>query len=322
MRPGQCWEGPGRQALEATPKDGNVPLPRWPEAGWHREPVLLLQPAPWLQGPPSTQPALRGPRALSRTSFPEGKAGLTPPPPTPTTRGPLQTPTPGLLQTEQETLRKEGDTARRGARKEQVPQPVGSLHQEGDRAPRHHQRRQVSWASLGGAPRGGECPVGLTPHSPRGGAHTAGKDGVDRSHTDRCGDPAPDDSGVYQAHTARRRQRWNQGPGLCGPLLVSSPGPTGVATRPRGLVQNRAGRGGVWEARGQAGLWASPGAAPVCLGGISPPTAGQTPTSTQGLGKRGRGESESVTPTRTTPPRTRRLPQSSQAETGMPVKQL
>uniref|UniRef100_A0ABI7XCN3 Rootletin-like coiled-coil domain-containing protein n=1 Tax=Felis catus TaxID=9685 RepID=A0ABI7XCN3_FELCA len=122
--------------------------------GWG--PVLLLQPAPWLQGPPSTQPALRGPRALSRTSFPEGKAGLTPPPPTPTTRGPLQTPTPGLLQTEQETLRKEGDTARRGARKEQVPQPVGSLHQDGDRAPRHHQRRQVSWASLGGAPRGGE----------------------------------------------------------------------------------------------------------------------------------------------------------------------
>ncbi|XP_058573119.1 ciliary rootlet coiled-coil protein 2-like [Neofelis nebulosa] len=47
-------------------------------------------------------------------------------------------------QTEQETLRKEGDTARRGARKEQVPQPVGSLHQEGDRAPRHHQRRQVA----------------------------------------------------------------------------------------------------------------------------------------------------------------------------------
>ncbi|XP_042804654.1 ciliary rootlet coiled-coil protein 2 [Panthera leo] len=97
-------------------------------------------------------------------------------------------------QTEQETLRKEGGTARRGARKEQVPQPVGGLHQEGDGVPRHHQRRQVSRASLGGAPRGRECPVGLTPHSPRGGAHTARKDGVDRSHTDRCGDPAPDDT--------------------------------------------------------------------------------------------------------------------------------
>ncbi|XP_030179652.1 putative ciliary rootlet coiled-coil protein 2 [Lynx canadensis] len=58
-------------------------------------------------------------------------------------------------ETEQETLRKEGDTARRGARKEQVPQPVGSLHQEGDRAPRHHQRRQAPREWPHG--RGGLC---------------------------------------------------------------------------------------------------------------------------------------------------------------------
>lgn len=83
MRPGQCREGPWAAGPGGHPKDGAVPLPQQPEAGWHREPVLLLLPAPWLQGPPSTQPALRGPRALSRTSFPEGKAGLTPPPPHP-----------------------------------------------------------------------------------------------------------------------------------------------------------------------------------------------------------------------------------------------
>uniref|UniRef100_A0A8C8XE47 Ciliary rootlet coiled-coil, rootletin family member 2 n=1 Tax=Panthera leo TaxID=9689 RepID=A0A8C8XE47_PANLE len=89
---------------------------------------------------------------------PRPRTPLTGPPPgLPPKRPTLaagRSPTPGLLQTEQETLRKEGGTARRGARKEQVPQPVGGLHQEGDGVPRHHQRRQVSRASLGGAPRG------------------------------------------------------------------------------------------------------------------------------------------------------------------------
>ncbi|XP_046940899.1 ciliary rootlet coiled-coil protein 2 [Lynx rufus] len=101
-----------------------------------------------LRRPPRAQlaPSLsdeEGPLQCPRTSRPEGE------------QGPLQTPTPGLLQTEQETLRKEGDTARRGARKEQVPQPVGSLHQEGDRAPRHHQRRQAPREWPHG--RGGLC---------------------------------------------------------------------------------------------------------------------------------------------------------------------
>lgn len=61
------------------------------------------------------------------------------------------------LQTEQETLRKEEDTAMLGAKKELLLQSLSSLHQEVDGALRQSQQLQVSsrqWSSsIGDKPR-------------------------------------------------------------------------------------------------------------------------------------------------------------------------
>ena len=50
-------------------------------------------------------------------------------------------------QTEQETLRKEEDTASLGAKKELLLQSLSSLQQEVEGALRQSQQLQVSWAS-------------------------------------------------------------------------------------------------------------------------------------------------------------------------------
>ncbi|XP_039084419.1 putative ciliary rootlet coiled-coil protein 2 [Hyaena hyaena] len=99
--------------------------------------VLLLKGGPDTELPSQGSPGLQG-------------SGASCGPPRPTSGRGRQANE--FREIEQEMLRKEGDAARPGARREPGRQPVGGLRQEGDRALRHHQQRQ--------APRESRCEQG------------------------------------------------------------------------------------------------------------------------------------------------------------------
>lgn len=261
-----------------------------PEPG---HPVLLLQPPPWLQGLPQPQPALSGPRALSRALQVLGVvAGLTPHPYQETTASSaVWALADGAGDAEEgrghgPARVQEGMTAAgRGQGPEAEPTAAGQLG-----------RWSFLRPGLGGGPGAGSVRVrvGLrrVPHTPpRLCLHRwEGRAGPFL----HCS--APDDSGVYQGHTSSHRQRWNQDPGLMD-LSWSLRGPMGVVARSRDLgSQARTRRGRRVGSTGSGRPVGKSGAAPAWGGDVSSSPAGQTPTSAQGLGTRSWGKSWAVKP--------------------------